>query len=222
MKHLLRRILSALFAILLCASVSGADTKFATVNLKKVFDGYWKTKQADLNLKERAGEFDKKRKEMVDDYQKTNGEYKKLVDSASDPAVSADERDKRKKGAETKLREIQEIEQSIQQFDRSARTQLAELQRNMRDKIVAEIRGVLDTKAKAVGFSLVFDSSAESITQTPLVLFNDNKADLTDEILTQLNLTAPIGVLDEKKDGNGKNPSTVIPPFQPLLPVPKK
>ena len=219
MKQMLGRSLPALFALLLCVSAPAAETKLATVNLKKIFDGYWKTKQADLNLKEKAGEFDKKRKEMVDDYQKTNADYKKLVDSASDPAVSADERDKRKKNAEIKLREIQEIEQSIQQFDRSARAQLAEMQRNMRDKIVAEIRGVVDTKAKGANYSLVLDSSAESITQTPLVLFNDGKADLTDEILTQLNTSAPLGFFDAKpEEKNGKTPGTVIPPLQPLNP----
>ncbi len=167
----------------------------AVVDLKKVFDGYWKTKQADLNLKERAGELDKKRKDMVTDYQKANDEYKKLVESASDSAVSVEERDKRKKSAEGKLRELQEIESSIGQFDRSARTQLGEQQRNMRDKIVAEIREIVNKKAKAAGYAAVLDSAAESAVGTPFVLFNGSLPDLTEEIISQLNATAPAGAL---------------------------
>lgn len=167
----------------------------AVVDLKKVFDGYWKTKQADLNLKERAGELDKKRKDMVADYQKAEAEYKKLIESASDSAVSLEERDKRKKSAETKLRELQEIEQSIGQFDRSARAQLGESQRNMRDKIVTEIREVVNKKARAAGYGAVLDSAAESAVGTPIVLFNASLPDLTEEIISQLNATAPAGAL---------------------------
>lgn len=167
----------------------------AVVDLKKVFDGYWKTKQADLNLKERAGELDKKRKDMISDHQKAEAEYKKLIDSASDSAVSIEERDKRKKSAEFKLRELQEIEQSIGQFDRSARAQLGEQQRNHRDKIVTEIREVVNKKARAVGYAAVLDSAAESAVGTPVVLFNASLPDLTEEIIAQLNATAPAGAL---------------------------
>ena len=185
-------LLAALLALPL--ATPAADT-IAVVDLKKVFDGYWKTIQADLNLKEKAGELDKKRKEMVADYQKANAEYKKLLESVSDSAVSLEERDKRKKSAENKLREIQEIEQSIGQFDRSARTQLGEQQRNMRDRIVAEIREVVNKKARTANLSAVLDSAAESAVGTPIVLFNASLPDLTTEILTQLNVTAPAGAL---------------------------
>ena len=132
---------------------------------------------------------------MLTDYQKAGDDYKKLGESASDSAVSVEERDKRKKSAEGKLRELQEIEQSITQFDRSARTQLGESQRNMRDKIVAEIREVVNKKAKASGYAAVLDSAAESAVGTPIVLFNASLPDLTDEILAQINATAPAGAL---------------------------
>ncbi len=185
-------ILTAALALPLAAQ---AADRIAVVDLKKVFDGYWKTKQADLNLKERAGELDKKRKDMIADLQKANEEYKKLLESINDSVVSQEEREKRKKTAETKLREMQEIEQSIGQFDRSARTQLGEQQRNMRDKIVVEIREVVNKKARTASYGAVLDSAAESAVGTPIVLFNANLPDLTDEILTQLNATAPAGAL---------------------------
>lgn len=185
-----------LFAALLTAPVTAsAADRIAVVDLKKVFDGYWKTKQADLNLKERAGELDKKRKDMLDDLKKSGDEYKKLVESATDSAVSLEERDRRKKSAESKLRELQEIEQSIGQFDRSARAQLGEQQRNMRDKIVVEIRDLVNKKAKTAGYSAVLDSAAESAVGTPILLFNATLPDLTDEIISQLNATAPAGAL---------------------------
>lgn len=192
----MRISLLLLLAALLAAPVAAsAADRIAVVDLKKVFDGYWKTKQADLNLKERAGELDKKRKDMLDDLKKAGDEYKKLVESSTDSAVSLEERDRRKKAAETKLRELQEIEQSIGQFDRSARAQLGESQRNMRDKIVVEIRDLVNKKAKTAGYAAVLDSAAESAVGTPILLFNASLPDLTDEIISQLNATAPAGAL---------------------------
>ena len=172
-----------------------AQNKIATIDLKRVFDGYWKTQQADGSLREKAAEFEKKNKLMVEDYQKATEEYKKVLDSASEAAVSAEEKDKRKKAAEAKLLEINEIEQSIKQFERSARAQISEQQRLMREKILNEIRELINTKAKAAEYNLVIDTAAESINTTPVILYKSGQADLTDVILTQLNATAPAGTL---------------------------
>lgn len=188
-------LLLGIAALAVLAVTAHAADRIAVVDLKKVFDGYWKTKQADLNLKEQAGELDKKRKDMLDDLKKAGDEYKKLVESATDSAVSLEERDRRKKSAESKLRELQEIEQSIRQFDQGARAQLGEKQRNLRDKIVVEIRDLVNKKAKTAGYAAVLDSAAESAAGTPILLFNASLPDLTEEIISQLNATAPAGAL---------------------------
>jgi len=177
-----------------------AQPKIAVINLKTVFDGYWKTKQSDVSIKDRQGEFEKERKKMVEDYQKANEEYRKTSESASDPAVSSDERDRRKKTAEGKLVEIKEIEQNIQQFDRQFRTQITDQIKRMRDNIMREIREVVVTKAKAASYTLVLDAAAESFNQTPILLFNTGTPDLTDEVLTELNAKAPAGSLDKPED----------------------
>ena len=185
----------ALGLLLLSGPGLFAQNKIATIDLKRVFDGYWKTQQADGSLREKAAEFEKKNKLMVEDYQKATEEYKKVLDSANDAAVSIEEKDKRKKAAEAKLLEINEIEQSIKQFERSARAQISEQQRLMREKILNEIRELINTKAKAADYNLVIDTAAESINTTPVILFKSGQADLTDAILTQLNATAPAGTL---------------------------
>jgi outer membrane protein len=185
----------ALGLLLLSGPGLFAQNKIATIDLKRVFDGYWKTQQADGSLREKAAEFEKKNKLMVEDYQKATEEYKKVLDSANDAAVSIEEKDKRKKAAEAKLLEINEIEQSIKQFERSARAQISEQQRLMREKILNEIRELINVKAKAAEYNLVIDTAAESINTTPVILYKSGQADLTDAILTQLNATAPAGTL---------------------------
>lgn len=202
MKTTFRKSLLLTVAVACLALSLQAQPKIAIIDLKKVFDGYYKTKQADTTLKERAADFDKTRKGMLDDYQSLNEKYKKELEGANDQAVSADEREKRKKSAENTLLEIKKIEQDVSKFDQTARVQLSEQQRRMRDRVLGEIREVIDAKAKTGGYSLVLDTAAESINSTPIVLFTNGENDITDEVLKQVNATAPAdtGKTSDKKD----------------------
>ena len=198
-----RKLLSALAALIATAAFSTpalAQTKIGIVDLKKVFDGYYKTKQADSQLKERAGDFDKARRGLIDDYQKANDEYKKLVEGSNDAALGADERTKKKADGEKKLNEIKELENSIRQFDGQSRQTLAEQQKRMRDNVLRDIRDVIAEKSKTAGFSMVIDVAAESVNQIPIVLFNNGENDISDAVLVQLNANAPADALKPKED----------------------
>jgi outer membrane protein len=201
-----RNLLSALGALLITIAFSStavAQTKVAIIDLKKVFDGYYKTKQADTQLKERAGDFDKARRGLIDDYQKANDEYKKVAEAANDPALGGDERSKKKADAEKKLNEIKELETSIRQFDGQSKQTLAEQQRRMRDNVLRDIRDVISEISKASSYSLVMDTAAESINQVPIILFNNGENDISDAVLVKLNANMPADALkpkEEKKD----------------------
>ncbi|MEK7707464.1 MAG: OmpH family outer membrane protein [Verrucomicrobiota bacterium] len=192
MKNMFRRMLLAAVLAGVLTGSAWAQTRIATVDLRKLFDGYWKTKQADAALKERAADLDKEYKGLRDDYQKSKEEYKKLLADANDQAVAAEERDKRKQAAEAKLKNIKETEETVVQFERQARTTLDEQKRRMRDNIVNEIRIVVNAKAKSAGFGLVVDTTAESITGTPVVIFTSGENNLTEDVLSQLNAGAPV------------------------------
>jgi outer membrane protein len=192
MKKLFRRMLLATLLAGVLTVPAWAQTRVATVDLRKLFDGYWKTKQADAALKERAADLDKEYKGLREDYQKLKEEYQKLLTDANDQAVSAEERDKRKQLAEAKLKNIKDTEETVVQFERQARTTLDEQRRRMRDNILNEIRTVANGKARSAGYPLVLDSSAESGNGTPVVLFTNGENDLTESVLTQLNAGAPV------------------------------
>ncbi len=187
---------AALLLTALAGTVQAQTPKIALIDLKKTFEKYYKTIQADLQLKERATDSEKVLKGMVEDYQKASEEYKKIIDSANDQAVSADERDKRKKSAEAKVLEIQELEKNIQQFRRQTQGTLDEQKRRLRDQILKVIREEIDKQAKDGNFGLVLDTSAESMNQTPIIVYSANQTDLTDSVLKVLNQNAPPGVLD--------------------------
>jgi len=197
MTHLTRTLLAGLVAAVVAASAQ-AQTKLAVVNMKTVFDGYWKTKQSDATVKEREAEFKTERKKMEDDYEKLNSEFRELEKGSRDPAISADEQKKRKDSANSKLLEIREIEQSVQNFDRNFRQQVADQITRMRENIFRDIREVVEAKAKSGGYGLVLNTAAE-ITQIPVFLYVSGLPDMTQEILTELNAKAPPGALGDKK-----------------------
>lgn len=170
----------------------GADTKIATIDLRKAFDNYWRTKQADANLKDQASDLEKERKAMFDQYEKSRENYRKLLDSANDPAVSSDEREKRKKQAESELLALRAQEERVRQFDATAKTTLGEKQRRVRDQILAEIKDKIKARAKAGNYAMVIDTAAETVNGTPFVLYSGSaENDLTEAILAELNLNAP-------------------------------
>ena len=182
--------LAALLPVL-GATVSAADLRIAVVDMRKVFEKYYKTVQASANLQEEKADIDKDYKDLMEKFKKGEDEWKKLLDKANDQAISSEEREKSKQTAEKKLLELKEMEQTIKQFERINTTKMNDKQDRLREKIVAEIRDVINAKAKAANYSLVIDQSGKSVGSTPIVLFSSGENDLTDSVLTQLNASAP-------------------------------
>ena len=191
------KIFWKVFVLILIFALSGSafaqsSNRVGIINLKKVFDNYWKTKQSKAAIDQQRTEADKKDKELIESWKKSREEYQKLLESANDQTVSTDEREKRKKSAEARLREMKATEQDIQLFERRTASELEDSMRSTIDKLFEEIRSAVNAKAKAAGYSLVLDTTAESVKGTPVVVFNNGESDLTETILSQLNASAPV------------------------------
>ena len=206
MKQKFGKIFTGITAGLLLVGSVQAETKIGLVDLRKIFDNYYKTKQADSNLKDEAADLEKQRLEMVEDFKKGEAEWKKLLDKSNDQAIVATERANSKQAAESKLLELKSMEQAVAQFERSSRAKLGEKQRRKRDAILQEIRDVVNAKSKVAGYTLVLDSAAASINDTPVVMFNNGDNDMTETVLNQLNASAPpVSKVEEK-------PAVTAPP----------
>ncbi len=195
---------------LLLAGSAVAETKIGVVDLKKVFEGYWRTGQADKQLKDRKSEFDRMLGNLEEDYKKSNEELKKLVEAANDQAVSSQERDKRKVDVEKKVADIREQENSIRNYRDTAGRELNTQMTRLRESVLREIRGTVEEKSKSAGYQLVFDIAAVSGNNTPVILYtvlNGTEVDITDSVLKSLNANAPADApSDDKKDDKKADP----------------
>ena len=216
MRLLIKRLIPAL-ALMICISAH-AEYRIATVDLGRVFTNYWKTKQAQVAIDEHKADIEKTGKDMMTTFNKAKEDYQKMVDSMNDPAVSALERDKRKKAADDKLKDLKDQDDALAQFDRASQTALREQLQRTRDNIVADIRVAVTAKAKADGYTLVIDTAAQTINQTPVILYSvPGDADITDAVIKQLNLAAPADLPKSDDKPAAKPADTAAPKLNDKL-----
>jgi len=190
MKHICK-ISFVLVSLYFLPHFAMAENQVGIIDLKKVFDGYWKTKRVKAELDQAELAARKELKDIVDDWNKSKKEYQALLESAKDSAVSADERDKRNKAAEVKFRQLKETEMTAQQVERRATSELDEKSRSNREKILVDIRDAVNASAKSAGYSFVVDVGANSVSGTPVVIYNNGQNDITEPILAKLNAGEP-------------------------------
>src|SRR5436309_3525389 len=125
------------FVLLIGTSAFAQQYRIATVDLGRVFTNYWKTRQAQNAIDEHRMDIQKTGKEMLATFNKAQEDYQKLLDSTKDPAVSSEEKEKRKKAADEKLKDLRDQKDGLDQFDRGSREALDEQVRRTRDNIVS-------------------------------------------------------------------------------------
>lgn len=205
MKKLFSTLLTA--AILAAtATIAQAESKVATIDMKKLFNGYYKTKLAQSSLENRKVELRKEIKEMADNLEKSQAAYKQLLDQSTDPAVSAEEREKRKQAAADKAKEIASSRGAIEQFQRQAESQLADQSQRMSVNLVNEIQKAVSDKAKAGGYSMVLNSASNET-----VVYSSNENDLTAAVLAQINAGAPVDLPNTSGTSSPLTISTNVP-----------
>jgi len=185
------KTLSAIFlAIGFVGTAQSAEQKIATIDMRKCYTEYWKTKKGIEALRQKRLGKDREVKEMVDERQKEIVAHQKMIKQFQDPQLGEAERERFQKVMARKLQVIKEIEQAIQQFERATNTELQGDQRKLTQTIVDEIRGLVAAKAKERSYTFVLDSSAIVPTQL-VIVYNAGDDDLTKEIQDQLEATNP-------------------------------
>jgi Skp family chaperone for outer membrane proteins len=202
MKTMLKTTLMLALPLLLAAT-AGAQTgtaanRIATVDLKKVFDRYYKLDQARKAFEKEEADMEKDLKNMATDVAKSQDEYKKLKDAEDDAMISDTEKAARKAKADAKQDEVKSYQADLGNYEQQAKDKLAIDQQHMMDLLMQDIQSAINAKAKAAGFFLVVDTSARVANgaNTSVVLFSTGENDITDEILKQLNAAAPPAAAD--------------------------
>ena len=176
MKHSIRKITLVLSLLAVWSGASAqAQTKIATVKMRELFENYAKARDNDAAFKKKMAGVATEAKTKRETFLKGKEELSKFVGNVNDPAAQA------------KLKELREMEQGILQFENKARAEADEESRKIRGELLADMRKVIDTKAKAGGYALVINVSAENSVGLPDVPYSSGENDITKDVLTELN-----------------------------------
>ena len=179
-------LLLAFLAVPGLTQTAQAQDKLATVDLHKLFNGYWKTKQANVTLDSRKADLRKDLKDMADAIDKDMTEYKTLLTQADDPAISDAERARRKQAVADKSKDINDRKAGYDQYSRQGEAGLQDLVQRMNASLLTEIQTAVATKAKLNGDTLVINVATDAI------LYSKGDHDITADVLAALNAGAPV------------------------------
>src|SRR4051812_21059277 len=126
MKIFLSKLVLGVVVTVIAAGSAFGQGRVATIDLNKAFSNYWKKKEAEANLKDQQAEMEREYKNYVEDIKKLRTDYQKLLDDSNDQAVSAEEREKRRRLADDKYKAMKEAEERAVAFNKQAMTTLDE------------------------------------------------------------------------------------------------
>src|SRR3954447_9174952 len=169
------------------ASSASAQTRVGTVDMKKVFENYYKTKDAEQRINEDRNAAKKELDDRTESYKKAVEEVKKLNDEIQRPELSKEGKEAKSKQRDEKVTDLNVMQREIQEFQQTREKQLQERSVRMRSGIVDEIMKVVTDRVKSEQFDIVFDRSGPSLNGVPVLLFAKESYDFTTDVVTTLN-----------------------------------
>jgi outer membrane protein len=187
--------LVALFALsfgIVAAPISAqAEIKVGTIDMKAVFDNYYKTKDAEAKINESRTQAKKELDDRLDTFNKGQEQARKLNDEANKPELSEKAKAEKVKGLNEKLQELGVMQREVQEFQQTRERQLSEQSVRSRNALVEEINKVINDAVKAAGYDLVFDKSGQSLNAVNVLVHSKDSFDFTNEVVSKLNSEAP-------------------------------
>ncbi len=187
MKKYLSLLLGASLVFTAASASAQSMVKVGSVDMKKVFESYYKTKDAESRINEARNAAKKELDERMETYQKGVAEVGKLNEEINSAALSKDSKDIKSKTRDEKIAELKGMEREIQEFRGTREKQLQEQSARMRQGIVEDIMKIVTGKVTSDNYDLVFDNSGMSLNGVPVVMYAKSSYDFTDEVVTAQN-----------------------------------
>lgn len=180
---------------LVCLFAAGAahaqNIKVGTIDMQKIFNAYYKTKDASVHIEAERAAAEKELHDREDAYKDTMDQIKRLNDELQNPGLSDAKRGDITKIREEKINEFKNLDREIQEFRATREKELEQESVRKRSEIVADIMKLVNAKAKSDNYDYVFDRSGLNLSGVPTVIFARDAVDFSDEIIKQLAATKP-------------------------------
>lgn len=171
--------------------VSAQEMKIGIVDMKRVFQDYYKTKDAEKKVNEDKSKAKKELDDRSAKYKELITKWNEIEKVLKDKLVNEELKAQKQKEAQEIISEARALERDMEEFRRRRETQLQEQVMRMRKGLLEDIKSRVEDKAKRDNYDLVFDKSGMSPSGVPFLLHSKDAVDFSTEVITELNKSAP-------------------------------
>lgn len=168
------------------ASAQDKALKVAIVDMPKVFAQYYKTQEAEKRIQDQQNIDRKEMEDRSENYQKLVEQVKQLQDQINDKSISDAQKKEKTDLFTQKIQDIKQRELENNNFVRDATRRLQEQHRAALEGIMTEISKVVTKVSKDKNYNLVLAK-----TEFPSAVLYSDIADLSNDIITELNKDKP-------------------------------
>jgi Skp family chaperone for outer membrane proteins len=189
----MNKFLLACFLAIAPVSLANADLKIAVIDLGKVFDSFYKTKDASNRIDAKKATFTKEIQDMKDDFQHMQDDAQNLYKASQDPTLSQQARNDKAAALNQKKQDLMNMSNKLNEVATERSNEIKDEIIRRHKEIVDEIIKVVNDYSGPQGYDLVIDKSSEASSNgIPVFLYNSNKLiDITQDVITKLNAGAP-------------------------------
>lgn len=174
-------------AFLMLLAVASSYAEVAFIDMKHIFDNYYKTKDSDATLTTQREAMKAIAENMMKDLEEMRKNYMKLREEAQNVILSKEQR-------EAKFAEMKRVEKSaedkkteIEQYQKSSITKIRTRYEEVRDSITKELLEYLSKFAEKKGYDMILDVSGQTANGISSVVYYNKKKDITTAIIKRLN-----------------------------------
>jgi len=141
---------TCLLALTLTASAQ-SKLKFGHINSTQLLSTMPETKMADSSLQKFGSSLEGQLKTMTAEYQSKIGDFKAKEASMAEPV------------RDSKMKDISDLEQRIQDFQESAQSSMQKKKEELYSPIIKKAEDAINAIAKEKGYSYIFDTSVGAV-----------------------------------------------------------
>jgi len=214
MKRTLSNILVGIFATIFVLQAQAQTQKIGTANVEYILSNMPETKKIESDLQAYEKQLRTQLESKGAEYQRKLDEYQKGVQSGMMPAAVIADKEK----------ELMTMQQSIQEFERTAQQDLESKSLSMLEPVLAKVQASIDKVAAAHDYTYIISTHVD-YGGTAIILYSKNKEanDISSLVLKDLGIVLAPATTTGTTKGTGGTTHTTTPTntTNPAIPAKK-
>ena len=201
-------------AFLAAVAMTAAQDRIAYLDMEKIFEGYYKTVNANIGFEQRKQDFEDRLQLIRDELNSRISEVRKLEAEVKNDLRGEEAREEARRKLQQHFDRYTAIRDEHDRFRQSGMQELQRVRASTEEELVDDLLSVIRKFAADNGYTHVIEVSGKTFNRIPVFLVYPENADITPEILKIINVGHEEEYAQAKKrldDIRSKSQSTPAP-----------